>query len=56
MALIPKFDVDTMNLEEIKEVVKTLIKLANIDNDLIHSLQERILILELKLLHNHEGE
>lgn len=48
MSLIPKFDVDTMTLDEIKEVVKTLIRLANIDHELIQNLQQRILMLELK--------
>lgn len=49
MSLVPKFDVDTMSLNELKEVVKTLIRLANIDANLITSLQERVLALELIL-------
>jgi hypothetical protein len=48
MSLIPKFDIDAMNLAELKEVVKMLVRLANIDADLIRTLQERVLTLELK--------
>lgn len=48
MSLVPNFDIDAMNLGELKEVVKMLVRLANIDADLIRTLQERVLILELK--------
>lgn len=54
MSLIPNFDVDTMTLEEIKSVVKTLLRLANIDADLITRLQERVLALEL-ILHKESN-
>lgn len=49
MSNIPNFDVDTMTLGELKDVVKMLIRLANIDADLIRTLQERVLRLELKI-------
>lgn len=49
MSLISSFDVDTMCLDEIKAVVKMLLRLANIDADRITSLQERVLALELTL-------
>ena len=48
MANIPNFDIDSMTLSEIKEVVKMLVRLANIDSDLIQHLQDRVLQLELK--------
>ena len=46
--MIPEFDIDSMNLEQLKEVVKALVHLVTIDADLIQHLQARVLQLELK--------
>lgn len=48
MSTVPNFDIDTMNMQELKEVIKMLVELTNIDADLIRTLQARVLILELK--------
>ncbi|MFJ1269218.1 hypothetical protein ACD661_11685 [Legionella lytica] len=48
-------DIDSMDINELKEVVKTLVMLVNLESDRITSVQERLLSLELKLLEKEEG-
>lgn len=46
---VSPFNIDAMNLQEIKDIMKMLIRLANIDHEIINNIQTRVLDIE-KLL------
>jgi hypothetical protein len=44
----PVLDIDLMNIEQVKEVVKMLMRLMNHEHDRVSVLQDRVLALETK--------
>lgn len=47
---IPCFDIDQMNLNQLKDTLKMIVRLMNYESDRICTLQDRV--LELERIHN----